>query len=104
MAGDYLERPPDDEARQMLEWLHEEAQAAGRQSETLAVQGVISIGRVPETEWATRAEAWRQFGATDLLIDTGVSGRTRDQALATVDQQIQALRRISQTLEPVLRS
>jgi probable F420-dependent oxidoreductase len=96
--GDYLVRAPDEEARRLLGWLHEEAAAAGRAPASLGVQGVITIGRQPEAEWTARAEAWRQLGATDLLVDTGVSARASDPGLTDPAQQIQALRRISMAL------
>ena len=100
-GGEYQGRPPDDDARQMLAWLHEEARAAGRQPEAFGVQGVMSIGLLPEPEWAARAEAWARFGATDLLVDTGSTGWSRTASLVTVDQQIHALGRVKQALEPV---
>jgi probable F420-dependent oxidoreductase len=104
VPGTYLERPPDDAARQMLAWLREAATEAGRPAEALGVQGAFSIGRVPEAEWAARAEAWRQFGATALLVDTGATGGSRDRSLDAFDGQMQALRRIRDVLEPSLRS
>jgi probable F420-dependent oxidoreductase len=101
VAGDYLRKPPDDDARQMMDWLHEEEDAAGRPVGSLGVQGVFSIGQKTEAEWAAGAEAWRQFGATDVLIDTGVSALSRDASLNTPGAQINALRRISDVLEPL---
>ena len=98
-GGEYQGRPPDDDARQMLAWLHEEARAAGRQPEAFGVQGVMSIGLLLETAWAQRAEAWARFGATDLLVDTGSTGLSRTASLVTVDQQIHALGRVKQALE-----
>ena len=61
----------------------------------------MSVGLLPETEWAARAEAWARFGATDLLVDTGSTERSRTASLVTVDQQIHALGRVKQALEPV---
>jgi hypothetical protein len=60
---------------------------------------VLSIGSVPEAEWAARAEARRRFGVPHLLIDTGVSARSRDPSLNTVGSQVEALRRINEALE-----
>jgi hypothetical protein len=58
------------------------------------MQGVCSIGQKTEAEWAERAEAWRQFGATDLLVDTGVSAPARDESLNTPAAKMTAWRRI----------
>jgi probable F420-dependent oxidoreductase len=96
--GHYVGRPVDDEARQLLGWLHEEAQAAGRRPEELGIQGVIGVGRRTEDEWAAWAESWRNFGATDLLIDTGVTATSPDPSLNTAQAQIQALRRLAAVL------
>jgi probable F420-dependent oxidoreductase len=95
VPGDHVRRPPDDETRRLLAWLHEEARAAGRPPEELGVQVLFSIASAPEKEWAVRAAAWRDFGATDLLVTFG------DPALATVGQHIEALRRVKRALEPV---
>ena len=65
------------------------------------MQGVCTIGHKTEAEWAVRAEAWRQFGATDVLVDTGVSARTHDASLNTPVAQIKALRRIREVLAPL---
>jgi probable F420-dependent oxidoreductase len=104
VPGDYLVGQPDDEARRTLDWLHQEAVAVGRLPEEFGVQGVMSIAREPEAKWATRAEEWRRFGATDLLVDTGVSGRTRNPAFETVTQQINALERLRRALGSVSRA
>ena len=95
-GGEYASRPPDNDARQMLAWLHEEARAAGHRPDEFGVQGGMSIGPLPETEWATRAEAWARFGATDLIIDTTLSLPTG--SLDTVGQQIRALGRVKAAL------
>src|SRR5207244_13225651 len=54
VAGDYLGGPPDDDARQMLDWLHEEEVSAGRPVGSLGVQGVFTIGQKTEAEWVVR--------------------------------------------------
>jgi probable F420-dependent oxidoreductase len=101
VTGRYLTSPPDDAARQMLNWLHEEARAAGRPPSALGVQGGLGIAGLSEAEWVARAEAWREFGATALLVDTGeLHGRP---VPTTVDQEIKVLRHIGQTLEAVVR-
>ena len=61
----------------------------------------MGIAGLSEAEWVARAEAWREFGATELLVDTGeLHGRP---APTTVDQEIKVLRHIGHTLEAVVR-
>ena len=97
-SGAYIGRPVDDEARQLLAYLHQVAEAAGRRPEELGVQGFMSIGQSTEAEWAERAEGWRQFGATDLAIDTGVSATASNPSLNSTRAQIHALRRMADVL------
>jgi hypothetical protein len=83
----------------MLSWLHEEARAAGREASALGVEGGLGISGVSEDGWLRRAEAWRDFGATDLLVDTGeLRGRP---AASTLEQEIGLLRRVSLALAAV---
>ncbi|HEU5421934.1 MAG TPA: hypothetical protein VFU72_00190, partial [Nitrolancea sp.] len=66
---------------------------AGRPREAVAVYGAMSIARVPEAEWAARAEAWRTFGATHFLIETVGVG------LESPAEQIRVLSRIKEAIE-----
>jgi probable F420-dependent oxidoreductase len=97
--GPYTRRPVDDGARQLVDWLHLEAAAAGRRPEDIGVQGVLGIGGLTQSEWADRADGWRQLGATDLLVDTILSADPSDPTLNTPSAQIQALPRIREALE-----
>ena len=81
-------------------WLRVEATAAGRQPEDIGVQGSIGIGGLTEAEWADRAGAWREVGATDLVIDTVLSANSSDASLNSVKGQIVALHRIREALNP----
>jgi hypothetical protein len=58
----------------------------------------MSIGQSTEAEWAERAEGWRQFGATDVAIDTGVSATASNPSLNSTRAQIHALRRMADVL------
>jgi len=98
VPGIYLGQLPDADARQALDWLRAEEASAGRPAGSLGVQGVMSIGRGAEAEWAARADAWQQFGATDLPVVTGVSQHSSDAALDTVAAQLKALPRIKEAL------
>ena len=92
VGGKYLSHPPDDQARQPRDLLHESLVAAGRSVESVAVYGAMGIAHVPEAEWAARAEAWRQFGATHLLIETMGAG------LGSPAEQVQVLSRIKDVI------
>lgn len=92
VTGRYLVHPPDDQVRRMRDLLYEALQAAGRPTDSVQVYGALGIGGLPETEWAVRAEAWRRFGATHLVIDPQAPG------LATAAEQIRVLSRISDVI------
>jgi probable F420-dependent oxidoreductase len=92
VGGKYLLHPPDDQARELRDAFHEALAAAGRPREAVAVYGAMSIARVPEAEWAARAEAWRAFGATHFLIETVGAG------LESPAEQIRVLSRIKEAI------
>jgi hypothetical protein len=58
----------------------------------------MGIGRLTEAEWTDRAEAWRHAGATNLLVDTGVSSAAGDVSLNNASAQIKVLARIRESL------
>jgi probable F420-dependent oxidoreductase len=90
--GWFPQRPPDDEARAVLEKLREYTQAAGRSPEAVGIEARMSIGQVPESGWAGYADAWRQLGATHLSVNTMGAN------LATPQDHIDALRRAKNIL------
>ncbi|WP_112248018.1 LLM class F420-dependent oxidoreductase [Kribbella monticola] len=61
---------PDDEAREQLECVRAYAAAAGRDPAEIGFEARLSLGRVPEQDWASYAEGWRSLGATHLGINT----------------------------------
>jgi alkanesulfonate monooxygenase SsuD/methylene tetrahydromethanopterin reductase-like flavin-dependent oxidoreductase (luciferase family) len=93
VGGKYLLHPPDDQVLGLRDEFHEALAAAGRPREAVVVYGAMSIARVPEAEWAARAEAWRTFGATHLLIETVGAG------LESPTAQIRVLSRIKEAIE-----
>lgn len=90
--GWFPQRPPDDQARAMLEVLRRSARAAGRDPAALGVEARLSIGQTPEAEWSRFAEGWRALGATHLGVNTMGAGLGSPQA------HVEALRRVKDAL------
>ena len=90
--GWFPQRPPDDQARAMLDRLRQAAVAAGRAADAVGVEARLSIGQVPEAEWARYAEGWRGLGATHLCVNTMGAG------LRSPQEHIDALRRVKDAL------
>jgi probable F420-dependent oxidoreductase len=86
------QRRPDEKARLMLDQLRAYTRAAGRPEDAVGIQARLSIGQVPQTEWAAYAGAWEQLGAMRLDVNTMGAG------LATPQDHIAALRRVKDTL------
>jgi probable F420-dependent oxidoreductase len=90
--GWFPQRGPDDQSRAMLDRLRQAAQAAGRAPDAVGVEARLSIGQVPEAEWARYAEGWRDLGATHLCVNTMGAG------LRSPQDHIDALRRVKDAL------
>jgi probable F420-dependent oxidoreductase len=90
--GWFPQRGPDEQARAMLDRLRQAAAAAGRAPDAVGVEARLSIGQVPEAEWARYAEGWRELGATHLCVNTMGAG------LGSPQDHIDALRRVKDAL------
>ena len=90
--GWFPQRPPDEEARALVERLRAYTRQAGRAPEAVGVEARLSIGEVPESDWAAYAGAWRDLGATHLGINTMGAG------LASPQEHVEALRRVKTAL------
>ncbi len=86
-------RPPDDQARAMVERLRQQMHSAGRSMDEIGIEAPLSINDIPETEWVGYAERWRELGGTHLFVNTMGMGFT------TVDEHIDALSRVKGILE-----
>ncbi len=84
--------PSKPEVRQALDQLRAYTREAGRSPEAMGIEARLSIGQVPQDQWATRADAWRELGATHLDINTMGAG------LASPQAHIDALARVKETL------
>jgi probable F420-dependent oxidoreductase len=86
-------RPPDDQARAMLDRLWGAAAEAGRPADAVGVEARLSISQVPQAEWASFAEGWRNLGATHISVNTMGAG------LRSPQDHIDALRRVKEEIQ-----
>jgi len=75
---------PTDEARAQLERVRAYAVAAGRDPAAIGFEARLTLGRVPEQDWASYAEGWRALGATHLGINTMGMGLAKPEDHAAV--------------------
>ena len=90
--GWFPQRVPDDNMRVAIGRIHDYARAAGRQPKDIGIEAQLSIGRIPELEWAGFVEAWRSLGVTHLGVNTMAAG------LATPQDHINKLRYVKTNL------
>jgi probable F420-dependent oxidoreductase len=90
--GWFPQRAPDDQARGMVERIRRYAAEAGRRPEDIGLEPRISLGAVPEHEWAAFADGWRALGATHLCVNTmGMSLATPADHLAVLRDALPVL-------------
>jgi probable F420-dependent oxidoreductase len=90
--GWFPQRPPDDQARAMIERLRGYLREAGQQEDAFGIEPRLSIGQTPESAWTSFVEQWRTLGATHMGINTMGAG------LKSPQEHIQALQRVKQAL------
>ncbi len=71
---------PDDQGRELIESMREQAAEAGRGVEDIGVESWVSIRDSSEEDWKRTAEAWRELGATHLSVNTMNAGLESPQA------------------------
>lgn len=85
-------QPTSDNARPMLNRLREYAREAGRNPESIGIEGRFAIvGNTPD-DWLASLQAWRDLGATHVSVNTMGGG------LASPDEHIQAIRRFKEMI------
>ncbi len=84
---------PDDQGRELIESMREQADAAGRGSDDIGVESWVSIRDSSEDDWKRTAEAWRELGATHLSVNTMNAGLESPQA------HIEAIERFREVME-----
>ena len=79
---------PDETGRDTIAKVHGYAKAAGRDPESIGLEGRITVaGQGPE-DWVGEIKAWTEMGATHLCVNTGGAG------YSSPDEHIDAIRRV----------
>jgi len=84
--------PQDERTRATIERLHRYVEEAGRPPQAVGIEARLTVGSVPEHQWATYADGWRSLGATHLGINTMGAG------LASPQAHIDMLRRVKEAI------
>jgi probable F420-dependent oxidoreductase len=61
---------PDAETRARVERLRAYATEAGRDPATIGIEPRLTLAEVPEKDWPTFVQSWRDLGATHLAVNT----------------------------------
>ena len=85
--GWFPQLAPDDKCRATIAKLRAYAREAGRDPQTVGIEGRLSIGQRSEAEWAKDVKAWQELGASHLTVNTMKA------ALASPSDHIRAIRR-----------
>jgi probable F420-dependent oxidoreductase len=83
---------PTDERRVALDHLRTYAQEAGRSPEDIGIEAFVRVVDGDDATLAKQAEVWKDFGATQLCVNTMRAGFTSPQ------RHIDALRRMKDVL------
>ena len=79
---------PDGKGREAISRVRNYAREAGRDPDSVGLEGRITVtGQGPE-DWATELRTWTELGATHMSVGTGGSG--------SPDQHIDAIRRVKE--------
>lgn len=90
--GWFPQRPPDEEAGEMVQRLREYTREAGRDPKSVGIEARLSIQRVPRDGWASYVEDWRRLGAGYLAVNTMGLG------LNGAKEHIEALREVKDVI------
>jgi probable F420-dependent oxidoreductase len=75
---------PDEKAREQIATIREAAEAAGRDPQSVGIEARLTLGAVPEQDWRSFADGWRNLGATHLCVNTMNLGLSRPEEHAKV--------------------
>jgi probable F420-dependent oxidoreductase len=84
--------PPEEKMREALKRLCDYVEEAGRDPESVGIEGRLDVGRVPQEEWIAQTEAWRSLGATHISVNTMNSG------LRSPQEQVETIGRYKEVL------
>ncbi|HWD79486.1 MAG TPA: LLM class F420-dependent oxidoreductase [Kribbella sp.] len=79
---------PDDNASRQLALIRQAAEDAGRDPATIGIEARLSLGAVPEQDWRSFADGWRELGATHLCVNTMSMGLARPEEHAQVLREV----------------
>ena len=79
---------PDDNARRQLALIRQAAEDAGRDPATIGIEARLTLGAVPEQDWRSFADGWRELGATHLCVNTMNLGLARPEEHAQVLREV----------------
>lgn len=85
--GWFPQLPPDEKCRATIEKVRAYAHEAGRDPNSIGIEGRIVVGVRPAEDWLKEIAAWKKLGATHVTINTMKS------AFATPSDHIAAVRR-----------
>lgn len=77
---------PNDDLRRDQELIRTSAQKAGRDPDSIGLEGRITLRPGAEADWIEQTEAWRRAGATHLAINTMSQGWSPAEHIATVER------------------
>ena len=83
---------PDEKCRALIEKLRGYTREAGRDPQSIGIEGRIAIGQNAPEQWAKTIQAWKELGATHLTVNTMKAG------LASPADHIDAIRRFKSVL------
>lgn len=92
IADGWFPTVPPDRAVEVIEQIRGYAREAGRDPGTLGVEARVSINTMPENEWASAVQTWRDAGATHLAVNTMNAG------LKSPDEHIEAIKRFKEVV------
>ena len=67
---------PDDKCRAAITKIRNHAREAGRDPDTIGIEGRISLGQRSADKWAMDLAAWKDLGATHVSVNTMKAGFT----------------------------
>jgi probable F420-dependent oxidoreductase len=84
---------PDDKCRAAIEKIRSYARSAGRDPNTIGIEGRIPVGQGAPEAWLKRIAAWKQLGATHVTVNTMKAG------LASATAHIDAIERFREIVD-----
>ena len=85
--------PLNEVGREIVDQVHQYARDAGRDPATLPLEGRVHIAGKNEDDWAKDVCAWRDLGATSIIVEARGGG------LAFPEQHLGAMRRFKEVIE-----